>query len=140
MMSACVALSLVGGLAERPLVAAVAGVVHGLTLAVGPFDAPTSLKVKTCQDLVPLKRLTLSEEIPLDTLKDIKNAAGCTVNDVLCCVLAGCIRRYPPPPGLSAFDHDRGWGCEYIHCLAPPACASCALLDLTALLLAPQVS
>eukprot|EP00898_Chlorokybus_atmophyticus_P007724 jgi/Chlat1/7953/Chrsp69S09181 len=69
------------------------GIVHGLTLAAGPFDTPTSLKMRSCADLSARKTVALSETVSLSLVKDIKDRFGGTVNDVLVAAVAGAIRR-----------------------------------------------
>ena len=59
-------------------------------LAVMPDDSPTLLKGKP----VGRKVVAWSEPIPLDAVKTIGKALGCTVNDVLLSCVAGAIGAY----------------------------------------------
>jgi WS/DGAT/MGAT family acyltransferase len=59
-------------------------------LAVMPDDARTSLKGKP----VGKKLVAWSEPIPLDTVKAIGKALGCSINDVLLACAAGAIGHY----------------------------------------------
>ena len=53
-------------------------------------DPPTILKGKLGRP----KRASWSEPLPLQDIKDIKNATGTTVNDVLVAAIAGAVRKY----------------------------------------------
>lgn len=55
-----------------------------------PPDSPTSLKGRTGT----VKRVAWSEPIPLDEVKALGKALGCSVNDVLLSAVAGAFRDY----------------------------------------------
>jgi diacylglycerol O-acyltransferase len=59
-------------------------------LAVMPDDSPTSLKGKP----IGKKRVAWSEPMPLDKVKAIGKALGCSINDVLLACVAGAIGHY----------------------------------------------
>ena len=59
-------------------------------LAVMPDDSPTSLKGKP----VGKKLVAWSEPMPLDKVKAIGKALGCSINDVLLSCVAGAIGQY----------------------------------------------
>lgn len=60
---------------------------HALTLG---NDPRTTLK----GPLGPRKRVAWTEPLPLDEVKAVAKAFGCTVNDVLIAAVSGAIRRY----------------------------------------------
>ena len=70
------------------------GVYVGIFLLLLPTDSPTKIKCKQADDLAQKRTLAHIEPLDLKRVKEIKNRFGGTVNDVLCCLLAGSIRRY----------------------------------------------
>jgi diacylglycerol O-acyltransferase / wax synthase len=78
--------------AELPALAS-RGTADALTLAkllVTGSDAKTVLSAK----LGASRRVTWSERMPLDGIKEIGHATGTTVNDVLTAAMTGALRRY----------------------------------------------
>jgi WS/DGAT/MGAT family acyltransferase len=59
-------------------------------LAIMPDDSPTALKGKP----IGKKLVAWSEPMPLDKVKAIGKALGCSINDVLLACVAGAIGRY----------------------------------------------
>ena len=73
------------------------GVFNGLFIAVLPPDTPTVFKAKTTLETGGPRKLTVAQPVPLSKLKQIKNALGGTVNDVLVSLVTGAFRRCGQP-------------------------------------------
>jgi len=65
-------------------------VADGLALALMPDDSPTRLKGRAAGH----KRVAWCEPLPLDRIKAVGHALGCSVNDLLVSCVAGAIGRY----------------------------------------------
>mmetsp|Transcript_12584 Transcript_12584/g.14433 ORF Transcript_12584/g.14433 Transcript_12584/m.14433 type:complete len:494 (-) Transcript_12584:86-1567(-) len=71
------------------------GVLQGTMAVLGRPDPRTSLKLKSVTAVSREKRQALTEQIPLEKLKDVKNKIeGATINDVLIVLLTMCIKKY----------------------------------------------
>jgi WS/DGAT/MGAT family acyltransferase len=68
------------------------------SLALMAPDSPSPLK----GPLGPAKRAAWAEPLPLDEVKAIGKALGCSINDVLLALAAGALRRYFEARGVSA--------------------------------------
>eukprot|EP00124_Ichthyophonus_hoferi_P001228 Ihof_evm8s59 gene=Ihof_evmTU8s59 len=81
----------------------VVGILDGLLFPVLPADTETILKHP---DIVHLgsRQVATSPSIDLAVVKDIKNALGVTINDVLMAALAGTLSRYMAKKGASKVD------------------------------------
>jgi WS/DGAT/MGAT family acyltransferase len=62
-----------------------------------PVDSPTSFKGKTST----VKRVAWCDPIPLDEVKALGKALGCSVNDILLAAVAGALRAYFQQKGES---------------------------------------
>eukprot|EP00516_Mucochytrium_quahogii_P002223 CAMPEP_0203753044 /NCGR_PEP_ID=MMETSP0098-20131031/6866_1 /ASSEMBLY_ACC=CAM_ASM_000208 /TAXON_ID=96639 /ORGANISM=" , Strain NY0313808BC1" /LENGTH=495 /DNA_ID=CAMNT_0050643473 /DNA_START=1457 /DNA_END=2941 /DNA_ORIENTATION=- len=69
------------------------GVYEGVLVAVLPPDAASIVKIPDCRNLAE-KSVSISSTVDLDTIKEIKNKVGATVNDVLMCAITGALRKY----------------------------------------------
>jgi hypothetical protein len=59
-------------------------------LAFMPTDSPTCLKGTT----TGIKRAAWTNRLPLEEIKAVAHATGCSVNDVVLCCVAGALRSY----------------------------------------------
>ncbi len=85
------------GVADRPsLFSLASSLLSVLGQAASAFDDPTALDPsdKASLSYSGRRRTIVMPTVRLDFVKALKNAAGCTVNDVMVAAYAGAVRRY----------------------------------------------
>lgn len=71
------------------------GTFKALLTAAGPYDTYTTFKgVKSPYKFTGKRRIVVCPTVAMDDLKAIKDASGCTVNDIVVAALAGAIQKY----------------------------------------------
>ncbi|KAJ1635493.1 hypothetical protein T492DRAFT_836039 [Pavlovales sp. CCMP2436] len=73
------------------------GLFYGALVPLLPADAPTPLKLPSCQGspgLSARRVATTGAPIPFAKVQQVKDAFGCTVNDVLVSCVAGAVRQH----------------------------------------------
>ena len=71
------------------------GALKAVLTAAGPYDTKTTFKgSKPPYGFSGKRRVVVCPPVSMDDIKAIKNASGCTVNDIVVAALAGAIQKY----------------------------------------------